>query len=74
MKTALMLASIVAIAFFLPFLRAAWRLFTVKPSRSSGLFSTDHDYLTVRSADNVRLLSDEQLRALEQAVDERGDT
>jgi len=35
---------------------------------ANGLFRTDSEYLAVRSADNVRLLSDAQVRALEHAA------
>lgn len=35
-----------------------------------GLFSTDPEYINVRSADNVRLLSDDQLRELERTLRE----
>lgn len=48
------------------------RFFSFKgKTRASGALMTgDADQINVRSADNVRLLSDEQLKALEESVEE----
>lgn len=62
---------VLAAAILAGFAFAAWRTLALSAARRrderASLFETDEEKITLKSADNVRLLSDDQIRELERA-------
>lgn len=66
-------AAAVLVAAWIVWIRFVARTEGWNSERKEWLFTRDADRITVRSADNVRALSDEQIAALEDVANDHGE-